>query len=310
MKHTILGAGGSIGNALTYELLKSKADVRLVSRSNYSIADTESIKADLTSYPETMNSVKGSDIVYLCAGLPYDSNIWDVMWPKIMQNVMDACKSVGAKLIFFDNVYMYGKVEGKMVESTPFNPCSKKGEIRAIIASRLEAEIDNNNIKAIIARAADLYGPYITQNSVPYFMAIEKMMKGKGAQWLVDAQMPHSFSYTIDCAKGLSMLAQKPECFQQVWHLPTSNPPIDGEKFIELIAKELGVDPHYTVLKKWMIRMASIFSKTIYESYEMLYQYESDYYFDSTKFNEYFKYKPITYQDGIKDTIAFLKKNK
>lgn len=310
MKHTILGAGGSIGNALTYELLKLKADIRLVSRSNFSIAGTESVKADITSYPETLNSVKGSDIVYLCAGLPYDSNLWNDLWPKIMQNVIDACKSVGAKLIFFDNVYMYGKVEDKMVESTPYNPCSRKGEIRAIIASRLEVEIDHNNIKAIIARAADLYGPYITQNSIPYFMVMEKMMKGKGAQWMVNAQMPHSFTYTIDCAKGLSLLGQKPECFQQVWHLPTSNPPVDGEKFIEMIAKEYGVDPNYTVLKKWMIHMASIFSKTIYESYEMLYQYESNYYFDSTKFNEYFKYKPINYQDGVKETIAFLKKNK
>ena len=309
MKHTILGACGSIGNALTYELLKSNEDVRLVSRSNYSIAGTESIKADITSYSETLNSVKGSDIVYLCVGLPYDSIIWNELWPIIMQNVMDACKSVGAKLIFFDNVYMYGKVQGKMIESSPFNPCSKKGEIRAIVASRLESEINRNNINAIIARAADLYGPYITQNSVPYFMAFEKMMQGKKAQWLVNAHSPHSFSYTKDCAKGLYLLGQKAECNQQVWHLPTSNPPIDGEQFIAYIANELGVEPNYSVLKKWMIRMAGFFDKTIYESYEMLYQYESNYYFDSTKFNEYFNYKPTTYQEGIRETIAFLKMN-
>ena len=33
MLHTILGAGGTIGNALTYELLKDNSKVRLVSRS-------------------------------------------------------------------------------------------------------------------------------------------------------------------------------------------------------------------------------------------------------------------------------------
>jgi len=65
MKHTILGAGGSIGNALTHELLKSRESVRLVSRSNYSITGAESFKADITSYEETLNSIKGSDIVYL-----------------------------------------------------------------------------------------------------------------------------------------------------------------------------------------------------------------------------------------------------
>jgi nucleoside-diphosphate-sugar epimerase len=310
MKHTILGAGGSIGNVLTHELLKSKEDVRLVSRSNYSIIGTESVKADITSYKETLNSVKGSDIVYLCAGLPYNSTVWDELWPKIMQNTIDACKSTGAKLIFFDNVYMYGKVDGKMLESTPYNPCSKKGEIRAIIASRLEAEINHNNIKAIIARSADLYGPYISQNSMPYFMAIEKMMQGKKAQWLVNAHKHHSFTYTIDCAKGLNLLAHKPECFQQVWHLPTFNPPLDGEQFIQLVAKEFGVAPNYTVLKKWMIRMAGFFNKTIYESYEMLYQNELDYYFDSSKFNNYFNYKPTSYEQGVKETVAFFKKQK
>ena len=137
MKHTILGAGGSIGNALTYELLKTNETIRLVSRSNYSVKGTESYKADLTSYEETVAGVKGSDIVYLCAGLPYDSKIWAKLWPKVMKNSIDACKSVNAKLIFFDNVYMYGKVEGKMTETTPYNPCSRKGEVRAGLVSNL-----------------------------------------------------------------------------------------------------------------------------------------------------------------------------
>jgi hypothetical protein len=45
-----------------------------------------------------------------------------------MDNAIEACKRARAKLIFFENVYMYGKVSGPMTEETPFNPCSKKGE--------------------------------------------------------------------------------------------------------------------------------------------------------------------------------------
>lgn len=118
MKHTILGAGGSIGNALAYKLLEKGQDVRLVSRSKFSIIGAESVKADITSYSETLESVKQSDIVYLCVGLPYDTKVWENTWPKIMKNTIDACKNIEAKLIFFDNVYMYGKVDGKMVETT------------------------------------------------------------------------------------------------------------------------------------------------------------------------------------------------
>jgi nucleoside-diphosphate-sugar epimerase len=308
MKHTILGAGGSIGNALTHELLKTKEDVRLVSRSNYSVPGTESFKADITSYDETLKSVKDSDFVYLCAGLTYDSKVWAELWPKVMQNTINACKSVNAKLAFFDNVYMYGKVDGKMTETTPYNPCSRKGETRAKIVMLLENEIRKKNINAIIARSADLYGPYATNTSVPYILVFDKLLYGKKAQWMIDVNKLHSFTFTIDAAKGLVLLSSRNECLNQIWHLPTCNPPIDGETFIMLVAKELGIVPDYTVLQKWMVKMIGFFNKTVFESYEMLYQSEFDYYFDSTKFNNYFNFNPKLYSAGIYETLELLKK--
>ena len=307
MKHTILGAGGSIGNALTYKLLENGQNVRLVSRSKFSIVGAESAKADITSYPETLDSIKQSDIVYLCAGLPYDTNIWKDTWPKIMQNTIDACKSIGAKLIFFDNVYMYGRVDGKMTEETPYNPCSKKGEIRAKVSAILENEIAKKNLKAIIARAADLYGPYANKTSLPYLMVFDKFLQGKSAQWMVNANQPHSYSYTIDCANGLYLLANDNVSFNQVWHLPTYNPAIDGKTFINLAANEIGVSARYSVLPKILIKMVGLFNKTISEAYEMLYQSEFEYHFDSSKFNNYFNYNPKSYYDGIRATIEFLR---
>jgi nucleoside-diphosphate-sugar epimerase len=309
MNHTILGAGGSIGNALAFELLKTNEKIRLVSRSTYSIPGTVSFRADLTSYEETLASVKSSDIVYLCAGLPYNLKIWTELWPKVMQNSIDACKSVNAKLIFFDNVYMYGKVEGKMTETTSYNPCSRKGEVRAKIVMNLENEIKNKNINAIIARSADLYGPYASKTSVPYILVFDKLLHGKKAQWMIDIKKLHSFTYTIDAARGMVLLSGHDECFNQTWHLPTSNPPIDGEAFIALAAKELGIVPDYTVLKKWMVKMTGVFDKTVNESYEMLYQSEFDYFFDSTKFNNFFNFNPKPYSAGIYETIEFLKGN-
>ncbi|MEI8273042.1 MAG: NAD-dependent epimerase/dehydratase family protein [Paludibacter sp.] len=308
MKHTILGAGGSIGNALTYQLLKSNESVRLVSRSAYSISGAESFKADISSYQQTLDSIKGSDIVYLCAGLAYDRKVWAELWPKIMQNAIDSCKASNAKLIFFDNVYMYGKVEGKMTEYTPYKPCSAKGEIRAKTATMLEDEIKHNNIQALIARAADLYGPYITQNSVPYFMVIDKLLNGKSPQCLITDKTFHSYSYTLDCAKGLDLLWKDDNNYQQIWHLPTNNPGITSKKFIEIAADEFAVEPKYSVLKKWMIQLAGLFDKTIYETNEMAYQIENDYYFDSSKFNDAFNFVPTSYEQGIKETIAFYKK--
>jgi nucleoside-diphosphate-sugar epimerase len=159
MKHTILGAGGAIADSLTAELVKNNQDFRLVSRSAKPFKGAETVSADLLNAQSTADAVKGSDVVYLLAGLQYNTPLWQRDWPILMQNVINACKTHNAKLIFFDNVYMYGKVEGKMTETTPYNPSSKKGEVRAKIATMLLDETKHGNLTASIARAADFYDP-------------------------------------------------------------------------------------------------------------------------------------------------------
>jgi len=204
-------------------------------------------------------------------------------------------------------VYMYGQVEGKMTEETPYFPSSIKGEIRATVANMLINEMKHNNLQAIIARSADFYGPYSSNSSVMYFLAIDKLMKNKKAQWLANDTKLHSFTYTMDCAKALNLLWNKVECYQQVWHMPTQSPALTGKEYIKLIANELGMESDYMVLKKWMLRMGGLFDKTVFESLEMLYQSENDYQFDSSKFNTYFDFKPTSYEAGIHETIKFYK---
>ncbi|MFW6372035.1 MAG: NAD-dependent epimerase/dehydratase family protein, partial [Bacteroidota bacterium] len=157
MKHTLLGAGGAIGISYAHELINKKEKVRLVSRSGAGMEGAETVKADLSNFQQTAEAVKGSDIVYLFAGLLYDKKVWAELWPKIMAVCTEACKQEEARFVFFDNVYMYGKVDGKMTEETPYNPWSKKGEVRAGIAKSLEGEFKAGNLQVIIARAADLY---------------------------------------------------------------------------------------------------------------------------------------------------------
>jgi hypothetical protein len=45
--------------------------------------------------------------------------------------------------------------------------------------------------------------------------------------------------------------------------------------------------------------------RTVREAYEMLYQSEFDYYFDSSRFNRQFHYVPTPYPEGIAQTIRF-----
>ena len=97
------------------------------------------------------------------------------------------------------------------------------------------------------------------------------------------------------------------EAYNQVWHLPTASNPFTGKEFVETAAKEFGVDPKYRVLSKWMLKIGGTFDKTHAESYEMLYQSEFEYLFDSSNFQNAFHLMPTSYQDGIKETANIYK---
>lgn len=306
-KHIILGASGAIGNILAGELLAGDQDVKLVSRKGYSLKGAESAVADVTDFEATNAVIDKSAIVYLMVGLPYDRAIWREQWPKIMENVIRACQENNARLIFFDNVYLYGRVQGKMTENSPAKPVSEKGKIRAEIADYLLSQMDKGKLKALIARSADFYGPYADKISLPYIFYFSKLAAGKKAQVLANARTRHSYTYTVDCAKALCLLAGEEKAFNQVWHLPTAGPAITDEEFIKIVARKLDVEPKYTILKKWMVKMAGIFDKQIREVYEMLYQNKFDYEFDSSKFESFFNYRPTAYENGIEETVRFFR---
>jgi nucleoside-diphosphate-sugar epimerase len=304
---TILGATGTIGKELAKELVKRGKPVRLVSRNPKVIPGaTELIRADITDPNQTVEAIMGSTVAYLVIGLKYDAKIWRQQWPVIMRNTIEACKKAKSKLIFFDNVYMYGKVHGPMTEKTPFNPASKKGEIRAQIAQMLLDEIKAGGITALIARSADFYGPHV-KDGVYNRLVFDQFAKGQKASWLANDSVRHSFTFTLDASKSLITLAESDQAWNQTWHLPTAPNPLRGKEYVQLAANPFGVPPRYRVLTRSMIRLAGLFNSDIRETNEMLYQYEVDYIFDSSKFNEAFNLSPAAYTEGIKLTAAAYK---
>jgi nucleoside-diphosphate-sugar epimerase len=305
MIHTIFGAGGAVADQLAPILLKNNEKLRLVSRHAKPVAGAETVSADAMNYQQTLQAIKGSYVVYLLIGLPYDIRIWSAQWPTIMTNVINACKETGARLIFFDNVYMYGKVDGWMTEDTPYNPCSKKGQVRAAIANQLMQETKSGSLKALIARAADFYGPIGFKTSVPNLLVIQNLLKGKKAQWFGNADQPHSITYVPDAAQALYLLAKQEDAFGQVWHLPTAANPLTGRQFAQQAAAAMQKQNGVSVIPTWMLKLLGLFNRTMKELAEMNYQNVHPYLFDSSKFNKAFGFTPTSYEEGIKQTVKW-----
>ena len=301
--HTILGANGAVGDSLSRALAAGGERVRQVSRSPRKVNATDEVfPADLLDPKATVRAISGSRVAYLVAGLKYDTQVWQAQWPQIMQNVIDGCQRHGSALVFFDNVYAYGRVNGTMTEDTPFNPCSRKGETRAQIATALLEEIRRGHLRGLIARSADFYGPGAVQ-SFPHATVFERIKSGKAPQWIGNAQAVHTFTYTSDAGAALAVLGTSETAYGQTWHVPTSKEPMTGETFVRL-ACELAERPYQLqVAPSWMLALMSVFIPLLRANREMMYQFEHDYRFDSTKIEAQFGCMPTLYRDGIAATL-------
>lgn len=299
----ILGAGGVIGNDLAKELKKYTSEIRLASRNPKKVNDgDELVICDLTQPGDVDKAVKGCEIAYLTAGLKYQLSTWQRKWPVVMKNTIEACKKHKTKLVFFDNIYMYHPDKlNPMTEETAVLPSSKKGKIRAEIAQMVLDEIKSGKLQALIARSADFYGPGIS-NSVFNEVVVKNLKAGKKANWFSSLNNLHNFTYTPDAAKATALLGNTAAAYGEVWHLPTAAP-IKGKEWIDKVGKELGVEPKTQVASKFIIQIMGLFNPVMKEFVEMLYQWDRDYNFDSSKFETVFKMKPTSVDEAIKQII-------
>lgn len=308
MKQTILGSGGAIGTELARALAPYTTDLRLVSRHPKKVSPADELfPADLTVRDEVFRAVAGSEIVYVTIGFAYNTKIWEKLWPSFMKNVIDACIEHQAKLVFFDNVYAIGGDNVKHItEDSPVSPCSRKGNVRAEVDRLILDAMNNRNLQAIIARAPDFLS-VVKQNSMGMILIYDNLIKGKKAHWLCNAHKIHSLGYAPDLAVGTAMLGNTPDACNQIWNLPTCAEKITGEGWITLFAKAMNKPAGYQILPNWLIRILGFFIPVMKEIPEMNYQYDRDYFFDSSKFNTRFNFKPKTSEEAVSEIIMQLK---
>lgn len=296
----VLGAGGAIGKDLAKELKKYDDKVRLFSRNPQKVnEDDELFSGNLLHKEDVNDAVKGASVAYLAAGLPYRALVWERQWPVIMKNVISACEKHNTKLVFFDNMYLYDKEKlAPMTEETEVKPPSRKGKVRAKIAQMLLDEAQSGKIDALIARAADFYGPGI-ENSVFNEAILNNLKAGKSANWFCSVKNRHNFTWTPDAAKATALLGNTESAYGQVWHLPTVDA-FSMYEWIELTAKALGAKPKKVVASRFLVKLMGLFNPLMREMKEMLYQYDRDYDFDSSKFETVFEIKPTPVKETMK----------
>jgi len=311
--HVVFGASGPVGTAVVQELAQRGLPVRAIQRSgrsNFATDQVEIMPADVLNPEQTLNAVQGATHVYLSVGLPYRTVQWQREWPVVMENVISACAQVGAKLIFLDNIYMYGPapLANPFTESHSQQPTSKKGAVRKQIADTLLQAHQTGRVQAVIGRSADFYGPSL--NSILYISFLQNMLKGKSPQTIGKLDMPHTFANTTDNGRALVELALDETTYGEVWHLPVSRS-VTMLEVNEFFNKQLGTTFKLSRIPPLMLSLLGVFIPPLKEIKEMLYQFESPYIMSDVKFRKYFPEFQVTrFEDGIQDMVHFFKGRK
>lgn len=236
--HVVLGTGPA-GSTLATHLADSGRRVRAVDRSGKGAERpaVEAVAADLTDPGAAERATAGAAVIYHCVNVPYQLQV-EVM-PQIATAVLAAAQGAGARLVVLDTLYPYGEAEGERItEETPWAATTRKGRLRADLDRRYLEAHERGDVRVAAGRSADFFGPGVL-NSTLGGAVFPGALTGEPVLALGDIDLPHSYTFIRDVARGLATLGTNPAGDGRIWHLPTA-PAMTTRHVHELIAARVG----------------------------------------------------------------------
>jgi nucleoside-diphosphate-sugar epimerase len=220
--------------------------------------------------------------------------------------LLAAAEAHNSKLVMADNLYLYGPVEGLMREDTPPHPVGKKGRLRAQLAEELLATHRAGRVRVAIGRSSDYFGPGGVNSTLGEFL-FDAAVKGKTTRWLGSLDVPHAVSYLEDMAVGLATLGERDEADGQIWHLPL-NATLTGRGFLTAVWQAVGQPAKIGRVGRLTVRIGGLVSPRTRELNETLYQWESPFLVDDSKWQRTFgPYQPVPLAKAIERTLAWFR---
>ena len=308
--HIVFGATGALGAAiirrLSAEKITTKAFVRDTTRARKILPEgVELIQGDAMDSQQVKKACTGVDIVYNCVNVPYPK--WSDVLPIVTDNILAGTREAKAHLVFPGNVYGYGPFQKTpATEEHPLAATAKKGQLRNKIEKKMMKAHQAGDIKVVIPRFPDYYGPNVTNK----FMGsiFEAVLAGKKASWFGKLDVPHNITYIEDAADACVLLATTESAYGQAWHV--TGEALTGQQFIEMAFKAAGTNKKIGVLRRGMMKFAGLFNPEAREMIEMLYEFEEPLILDSSKFAQSFpSFKYTSHNEAVAQTVKWFKEH-
>jgi nucleoside-diphosphate-sugar epimerase len=300
----VLGASGGTGRAIVDELVRQGRRVRAVSRGPVPTlpAGVEHVQADLYEPADAARALEGASVVYHAAQPAYAA--WDGNFQRLNASVADAAAAAGARLVFTDNLYMYGPGASPMHEDSPQRATDRKGRLRIALAADLLARHERGELEVAIGRSSDYFGPW-GENTGAGERIFGAILAGKTGAGAGSIDQPHSFSYLPDLARAMVVLGDRDEAAGRAWHLPVMDP-MTVRAFIERACTMAGVTPKARVDGPLAMKVAGLFVPMVREVNVVLYQWTRPFVSDWSAFEAAFgPFERTTLDEALATTIAW-----
>lgn len=295
---------GPAGSTLARQLSEQGKRVRCINRSGKAALPEpiEVVAGDLLDAELVGRQCAGASAVYHCANVHYAEQVR--IMPLFQKHIIAGAARAGARLVVLDTLYVYGSSRGlPMTDSTPFAPTTRKGRMRADLAEAYLAADRAGDVRVALGRAADFFGPGVLNSSLGD-RVFPAALAGKAVQLLGNIDLPHSYSYIGDVARGLAALGERAEATGRAWLLPVA-PPATQRAMARLIGEQIGRDVRIQALPKLAIQAFGLVDSFMREFVEMFYQYTEAQIVDSRAFEQAFGLTATPLDEALRATIEW-----
>ncbi|MDB5239721.1 MAG: Nucleoside-diphosphate-sugar epimerase [Spirosoma sp.] len=305
----VLGATGSIGYAVTINLLARQLPVTVLVRSRakaialFPNAPTLTVvEGDAQDRAPLMELAADKNFIFHGINYPYDK--WFGNMDTVTQKVIEAAGINHATIVFPGNVYNFGLATEPIREDTRPNPITRKGKLRVDLEAMLEQAATAGKCRVLTVRLPDFWGPNVMNEGIrPIF---ENALNGKALPWLINADIPHQAVYTNDAAEIIVRLMLRESVLAyEAWNYGGTTVPSIRSWFGQISA--LTGNPLKTqVYSRFMVTTLGLFWPLMREVKEMLYLYENSVLLDDAKVQALFPdFEPTPMRQALTQTLTW-----
>jgi nucleoside-diphosphate-sugar epimerase len=305
MPENVIFGTGPLGLAVARRLVSSGKGVRLVNRSGKAQGPpgAEVFAADASDPAAARRACQGATVVFHCATHSYGQ--WDKVLPPIMNGIIEGAAAASARLVYGDNLYAYGPVDGPIREDLPYKPVGPNTKARAEVATMLMKAHAVGNVRATIGRASDFYGPHAHQSKAGDLI-FARAIAGKPAQVVGNPDLPHTLTFIDDFAAGLVTLSQQEKALGEAWHVPNAET-VTTRRFVEMVFDQLHQPLKLQRAPMIFINLMALAVPPMRAVKETMYQSARPWVVDHSKYERAFGAQPTPHESAIEATIAWFR---